>query len=1031
MLGRVCEVALGAYAHQDVPFEKLVEELQPVRDLSRTPMFQVKLTLQNVPTGGALELPGLTLSPLYFETTTAKFDLLLTLFEAGPELGGTLEYNTDLFDAATIARLLEHFGMVLEAAVDRPEQRLSELPLLSEAERVQLLDEWNRTQAAYPLDKRLHQLFEEQVARTPTAVAVVFAETQLTYSELNERANQLAHYLRGLGVGPETLVGICVERSLELVVGLLGILKAGAAYVPLDAAYPLKRLSFMLEDAQVPVLLTEDSLFEKLPSYWGHTVSLDGDWELIAGESRANPEVEIEPEHPAYVLYTSGSTGQPKGVVISHAAICNHMHWMHATFPLDADDRVLQKTPISFDASVWEFYAPLMAGAQLIVARPGGHQDRAYLLEAIKQHEVTILQVVPTLLRLLLEDGELAGCQSLRRVFCGGEALTPELQDTFNAFMTAELVNVYGPTEATIHASFAVCSDTGDEPPRSSIGRPIKNARLYILDQQQRPVPRGMVGELYVSGAGLARGYAHRPELTAEKFVPHPFSEVPGERLYKTGDRARYLPDGQIEFLGRIDHQIKLRGFRIELGEIEAAVGAHPAVRQAIVMAREDAPGEQRLVAYLTKDDDTDLTAIELRRYLKEKLPEHMIPSAFVMLDELPLAPNGKVERRALPAPEAVAGDEDSFVAPRDAIELQLAEIWEEVLRVRAVGVRDNFFDLGGNSLLAVRLMAQIEKRFGQDLSLSTLFLGATIEGLAAVLRQQTGGLPWSHLVPLQSGTTRPLFVSHATGGNVFSYVELARQLGPDQVLYGLQAAGFDEREPLAEIEEMAAVYINEMRGVQPAGPYLLGGWSFGGVVAYEIARQLHEQGEEVALLALIDSHVPVASGYDYANDHAALVIMFARDLFGNLGDDVLATYTELQQRTPDEQLHYLLDQAVSAHVLPPETGVEQMRRLFKVYRANFLAREKYRPAAYAGRITLLRASEAVDDHDQAHDLGWSDLAAAAVDVQFVPGSHYTMMRKPHVAALAEHLRAAIQQAQPPELVVTSPAAGPQAVASE
>jgi amino acid adenylation domain-containing protein len=1020
LLGRVREVALGAYSHQDVPFEKLVEELQPVRDLSRTPMFQVKLVLQNVPTGAALELPGLTLSPIHFETNTAKFDLLMTMFEVGQELGGTLEYNTDLFDASTIARLLEHFGIVLEAIVAEPGQRISELPLVRENERRQMLDEWNQTRAEYPLDKRLHQLFEEQAERTPEAVAVVFEDARLSYAELNQRANQLAHHLKALGVEPETLVGICVERSLELVIGLLGILKAGGAYVPLDASYPLKRLSFMLENAQVAVLLTQESLIETLPSHWGHTICLDGDWDRIAVESTLNPEVEIDAQNPAYVLYTSGSTGSPKAVVISHAAICHHMHWMHSTFPLDEGDRVLQKTPISFDASVWEFYAPLMAGAQLVVARPGGHQDPAYLLEAINKHGVTILQVVPTLLRLLLEDAALAECHSLKRVFCGGEALTPELQGAFHAIMSAELINVYGPTEATIHASFTACP-VCKEQPRPSIGRPIANAQLYILDHHQRLVPVGVAGELHVSGAGLARGYAHRADLTAEKFMPHPFSELPGERLYRTGDLARRLTDGQIEFLGRVDHQVKLRGFRVELGEIEVAIASHPAVRQAIVVAREDAPGEQRLVAYLVRHEESDLTVKGLRQYLKEKLPEYMIPAAFVVLDALPLTPNGKVERRSLPAPAAIAGDEDSFIAPRDAIELQLVEIWEEVLRVRSIGVTDDFFDLGGNSLLAVRLMAQIEIQFGQELSLSTLFQGATIEGLASALRNKTGGSPWSHLVALRPGTERPFFCVHAAGGNVFSYVELARQLGTLQPSYGLQAAGLDgKREPITTIEEMAAVYVKEMREVQPEGPYLLGGWSFGGVVAFEMAQQLQQQGREVALLALIDSRVPVASGYDYANDHAALVMMFARDLIGTLDDDMLTIYTQLQQRTQEEHLQYLLDQAISARVLPPETRVEQMLPLLQVYKANFLARENYRPQLYAGGITLFRASELVEEHDAKGSMGWSDLASGAVDVHLVPGSHYTMMRKPHVETLAEYLRSAIGQALVTSLVVTA-----------
>ncbi|MEH1827041.1 MAG: amino acid adenylation domain-containing protein [Nostoc sp.] len=753
LLPRLREMAFGAYTHQDLPFEMLVEALQPERDLSHTPLFQVMFVLNNAPTS-EVELTGLTVSELPIESAIAKFDLTLSMENTSTGLVGGWDYNTDLFDSSTIERMTGHFLTLLEAIVANPSDRISQLPILTAFEQQQLLVEWNDTQVDYPQDKCIHQLFEEQVERTPDAVAVVFENQQLTYHELNTRANQLAHYLRSLGVGADVLVGICVERSLEMVVGLLGILKAGGAYVPLDPEYPQDRLTFMLADAQVSVLLTQQHLVEKLPRHQARVVHLDNDWLLISKSSQENPIAQVQASNLAYVIYTSGSTGQPKGVMLSHSNLCNHMFWMQATFPLTEKDKVLQKTPFGFDASVWEFYAPLLAGGQLLIAEPGGHTDSAYLLRLIAQQQVTTIQLVPSLLQMLLEQGGIETCQSLKHVFCGGEVLPVTLQESLLSKLDVNLHNLYGPTEACIDATFWNCQRE-IYPQLVPIGRPIDNTQIYILDQNLQPLPVGVPGELHIGGAGLARGYLNRPDLTQEKFIPNPFSgsrgageqrsrgagerrrkiaqfPVPSPRLYKTGDLARYLPDGNIEYLGRIDNQVKIRGFRIELGEIEAALSQHSDVQTSVVIVREDIPGNKRLVAYIVPQPQITPTVSVLRSFLKEKLPEYIVPSAIVTLKSLPLTPNGKIDRRALPEPEARTGIENDIVLPRTPIEEKLTQIWEQVLRVEQIGIHDNYFELGGDSILSIQIISRA-KVAGIELTIKQLFANQTIAQLATV----------------------------------------------------------------------------------------------------------------------------------------------------------------------------------------------------------------------------------------------------------------------------------------------------------
>lgn len=734
LLRRVRQVALEAYAHQDLPFEKIVEKLQVERNLSHTPLFQVMFQLQNTP-NQKLELASLTWETLEIHNQTTKFDLVLSMIETEQGLIGNFYYNTDLFATATIARMQGHFQTLLESIAANPDQEIGKLPLLTSGEQQQFL-EWNHTHFDYSQDQCIHQLFAEQVETTPEAIALVFEDTALTYQQLDQKANQLAHYLQKLGVGTEVLVGICVERSLEMVIGILGILKAGAAYVPIDPEYPSERLAYMLEDSQVQVLLTQEKLLTQISHHHIKTVCLDSDWQEIAQEATSNLTCSVQGENLAYVIYTSGSTGKPKGAMNTHQGIYNRLLWMQTAYKLNAADRVLQKTPFSFDVSVWEFFWPLLNGASLVMAKPGGHGDRSYLIDLICKEQITTLHFVPSMLQVFLDGEDVQKCTSIKRVICSGEALPLNLQTRFFQRFNCELHNLYGPTEAAIDVTFWQCQKHNPWP-TVPIGQPISNIQIYILDSHLQPVPVGIPGELYIGGAGLARGYWHRPELTAEKFIPHPFINHPNQRLYKTGDLGRYLPDGNIEYLGRIDHQVKIRGFRIELEEIEAQLSAYSQIRETVVIVREDEPGEKSLVAYVSPDGDVNIQISELRSFLQSKLPAYMIPTNFVILPTLPLTPNGKINRKALPKPEKLRLKSTvAYVMPQTEIETKIVKIWQEVLKIEQIGIEDNFFELGGHSLLMVRVQQQLQEVLKISVPILELFRYPTISSLADYFSQ-------------------------------------------------------------------------------------------------------------------------------------------------------------------------------------------------------------------------------------------------------------------------------------------------------
>jgi amino acid adenylation domain-containing protein len=818
-------------------------------DPSRAPLMPVVFNLGRV--SRQLRVPGADFA--FAQKGFGFFDVNIDAHDTGREIHLACRYNAALFEDASVGRMLDHFRTLLASAAKDTGQRIADLPMFTETERRQVLVDWNRTAADFPRDRCAHELIEEQTKRTPAAVAVKFGPERLTYAELNARANRLARHLRQQGVGPDTLVGLCLERSLDLIVGLLGILKAGGAYVPLDPNYPADRLAFLIEDSETNLILTRQSLRSRLGNGPARLLCLDTAADAIARESADDVVLIATPENLAYVIYTSGSTGRPKGVLLEHRGLCNLVAAQIRELQIGPESRVLQFSSISFDASVSEIFTALTGGATLCLAEFEKLLPGPELLALLRGEEISVATLTPSVLHAISE----ADLPALKTVVSAGEACTPELAARWGR--GRRLINGYGPTEATVCASMKVI-DPADT--TLTIGRPIANAEFYILDGQRQPVPVGVAGELHIGGIGLARGYHNRAELTAEKFIAHPFSTEPGARLYKTGDRARFLPSGDVEYLGRLDHQVKIRGFRVELGEIEQALDQHPGVEASVVIAREDTPGDKRLVAYLTSRHGI-IPPADVRESLRARLPEFMVPSAFVTLPSLPLSPSGKVDRKALPRPDFEAGaDRGNFAAPGTPTEIALAEIWCAVLGLKQVGIHDNFFDLGGHSLLAVRITNQINQALHSHLAIPELFQNPTIAKLAAILDQEkrdrgeagprSDDRTASPLITFQAkGSRPPLFFMHGdwTGGG-FYCGRLSQQLGEDQPFYVVPPLRLDRK---TTIEDMAAAHIATIQEHTPHGPYLLGGYCVGAVVTMEIARQLTEKGEQVLPLFLID----------------------------------------------------------------------------------------------------------------------------------------------------------------------------------
>lgn len=729
LLGRVRRIALDAYDHQDIPFEKLVQDLQPTRSLNRNPFFQVFFQLMNDPVERQ-EVAGLVVERFELPRWVIKMDLQVNLYASRHALTGMFTYSTALFDRATIERMAGHFTTLLQGIVADPDTRISELPLLTHAERHQLLEEWSGTHTPFPDQTTVHRLFEERAEQQPYAPAATFQDQMLSYAQLNARANQVAHALRRLGVGRNVAVGIALERSLDVPISILAVLKAGGALVPLDPTYPPARLKFMMEDAAISLLLTQKALAPHLPAFSGQQVFVDT-WEAFAQESEENLQGDTTASDLAYIIYTSGSTGKPKGALLLHRGLCNITTLQHETLGARPGDRVLQFTTLSFDIALWEIFVALCNGATLCLARQETLASPRALTALLRAESITTVILPPSFLsQLPVEE-----LPALKTLLAGGEACPGELVARWGR--TRRFVNAYGPTETTILATTCLCDPNVSYRVGPPIGKPLPNVETYVLDSHLQPVPIGVPGELYIGGVGVSPGYLNRPELTAERFIPHLFRNEPGARLYRSGDLVRYLPDGNIEFLGRLDHQVKIRGFRIELGEVETVIAQHPAVNQVVATAQSEANGDRRLVAYLVLKAGLSLSHGELRRFLQERLPEYMIPSLVAFMDELPVSPNGKIDRRALPRLSGADADgAGEYTAPRDALEERLVAIWQEVLGGDRIGIRNNFFELGGHSLLATQVLSRISRDLGVDLLLRAIFENPTIEQLAQVTRR-------------------------------------------------------------------------------------------------------------------------------------------------------------------------------------------------------------------------------------------------------------------------------------------------------
>ena len=980
LLTRVHAIVDGAFSHQDVPFELLLEQLPLERDLSRNPLFQVAFSLSQPPVESYWSV-GVAATPFEIETGTERFEMSLDLIERSDSIEGKLSYNTDLLEAATVARMVEQFCTLLEGLAADPARPILDICPLAESERRKLLVELNATAADYRRDLCIHDFFEEQVERTPEALSVICEYERLTYRELNARANLLAHYLRKQGVGPEVLVGICLERSIDMLVGILGVLKAGGAYVPLDPAYPKDRLAAILEDAKAPILLTQERSANTLPDHVARLIHLDRDWPEIATQPTTNPVRNVTASNLGYVLFTSGSTGRPKGVAIEHHSTATFLQWAREVFLREEIEGTLFSTSICFDLSVFEIFVPLSQGGKVIIA-----QNALALPKLPAAREVTLVNTVPSAIAELVRMGGIPA--SVQVVNLAGEALPTNLaRQIYEKTGVVKVYNLYGPTEDTTYSTYTLVPRGGEV----TIGRPLPNTQVYILDESRQLLPIGVPGELYLAGDGLARGYFGREDLTKERFMPNPFSKDSGARMYRTGDLARFLADGNIQYLGRIDNQVKLRGFRIELGEIEAVLAKHPSVQSAVVIVREDNPGDKRLVAYVVPSGSS-ISGDLLKDLARQHLPQYMVPSAFVQLRALPLSPNGKINRRLLPAPDWSSADGAELVPPRNELESTLVRIWQTVLDVSKIGVRDNFFDLGGHSLMAARVLAEVEKITGKELPLSALFRGATVESLARLIDEHGDASdPVAMEIQRGEGSRLPFFAIVPPGEESLGYAILARHMGSHQPVHKIQGhAPIVGKRPYTEqeMQSMAREYAAAMRSVQPEGPYCLGGLCGGVHIGERVVMELEAQNQEVALFATIDTWVMQHSLRPWLAQVSYFQLRLRQAARLSLVEQL-----QLYRRAATNQIRKLMGKA------PVRTDWQET-----YWPTNYV------PTRFRAPVVLFKRPKQPFFYVKDPLMGWGARSRSGVEVHQIDFDHLYLLREPHVGVLGEKLAACIEQ---------------------
>lgn len=920
------------------------------------------------------------------------------------------EFNQQIFDEARREEAIRHFMQLLDTFIDDHTQSIHHAPMLTPDERQKILVDFNDTEMPYPADKTYHAIFEEVAERMPDHPALVYKDQTLTYAELNARANQLAHFLQSLGVGPETLVGISMERSIEMIVSVLGIFKSGGAYVPFDPNYPPDRVAYMIEDSKASVILTQSHVVDKLPKTDARLICLDTEWDAVAPYSTENPDSGADINTLAYVIYTSGSTGKPKGVMLEHKGIGNLAQYQARFFRLTPDSHSLQFASLNFDASISEIVLTFFAGATLYLADQETLMPGPDFIKMMNDYAITNATLPPSVMSALPEDVDFPHLKSL---VTAGEACSIDLAKRWAKGRT--MINGYGPTETT------VCATGDDEIDGSrtpTIGKPMDNFQIYILDPHLEPVPIGMPGEIHIAGVGLARGYLNRPDLTAQKFIPNPFSDDPDALMYKSGDLGTWLPDGNIDFLGRIDHQVKIRGFRIEIGEIETVMRQHDTVKEVVIIAREDTPGVKRLVAYVVAESGSNLSSSDLHRYLKEILPDYMVPSAFVFLEKIPLTPNLKVDRKALPAPDSTRVDlGDDYVAPQTDLEKQLVGIWEKLFGIEPIGMTDNFFELGGHSLLAVRMFAEVEKALGHKLPIATLIEATTIAELSHIIQQRESGEAESLLVPIQKeGSHPPIFWAHAVGGDILlNFYNLSNFMGTDYPMYGIKAPS----EPHTTIEAMAEHYVQVMREFQPEGPYFLAGYSFGGHLVYEMARQLDQQGQTVALLAIVDTALD-----------SQRIVWEPTFVWHMITHFSLWTYHFFRKGLGPQLRRLRKKYGLKLQTLGSRLGVpgvsepertfeaefdlskypDEIRRMAEIHYQAMLA---YKPQPYPGRLALFRLkTQRILNWDP--ELGWGALAKGGVDIYPISdpkGVHEGLLVEPLVQVLSDKIKQGMAEA--------------------